>query len=156
MPPTETPKVLVYLAYGVSFSAPLGARIPFELRDGVGIPPLGNVLTVVGAQSAIPMLHGGGGTVAPRPACIFMRGDANFDGDPDVADAIFVLSYLFRGNPATCLDALDANDSGNVDIGDAIYVLAFLFAGGPVPVYPYPDEGIDPTDDDELGECVCP
>jgi len=78
----------------------------------------------------------------------FIRGDANMDGMTNIADAIYTLSYLFAGKPASCLDALDSNDDGQVNIADAIYLLQYLFANGPEPPKPFPEAGTDPTPDD--------
>jgi hypothetical protein len=78
----------------------------------------------------------------------FARGDVNADGSVDLSDPIFGLGYLFLGNQiSVCLDALDTDDSGNLDISDAIYVLTFLFQGGPPPPAPFPEAGLDPTED---------
>ncbi len=156
LPAAPAARALLYLEYGVAFWAPLDVRIPIELRNGIGAPPIDNVLTIAGAASVWPALAGGSAATAPRPACPFTRGDGNFDRVVDIADAIFVLGYLFA-HAATpcCLDATDANDSGSVDIGDAIYVLTYLFGNGSMPAYPFPDRGIDPTADG-LPECVCP
>jgi len=158
LPPTTKANVLAYLTYDVRFSAPVNAVVPFEFRNGIGDPPISNVLTVAGAQSALPMLHSGGAVAVPRPACLFIRADANFDREINLADAIYILAYLFgrgEGEP-TCMDACDANDSGSVDIGDAIYILGFLFAKGSPPAYPFPDPGIDADPTDDLGPCECP
>jgi hypothetical protein len=58
----------------------------------------------------------------------FLRGDANGDGASDVADAIFALTYLFKGGTEPgCLDAADANDSGAVNLSDALYILRSQF-----------------------------
>ena len=78
----------------------------------------------------------------------FIRGDANLDGDVDVADPVATLIYLFV-DPKTevCDDAADANDDGHVDVGDAIYTLSWLFQGGADPAMPFPDAGTDPTAD---------
>ncbi|OUU23346.1 MAG: hypothetical protein CBC13_05695 [Planctomycetia bacterium TMED53] len=77
---------------------------------------------------------------------LFVRGDANDDGNVNVADAISTLQYLFNGAATPdCLSALDANDSGSVNIADAIHVLGFLFSGGPPPANPFPNPGQDPT-----------
>jgi len=89
----------------------------------------------------------------------FSRGDANDDGNRNIADAIFILGYLFAGGDAPrCPDAADANDDGNLNIADAISVLGHLFGGtGPLPA-PFPGCGSDPTGD-TLGPCVtanCP
>ncbi len=156
LPPAPTEKILVFLKYDVSLSAPIGALIPLELRNGIGTPPIDNVFTVVGAQSAMPRLSGGGAFVTRRPECPFVRGDPNFSGAVDLADAIYCLSYLFAdGETPPCLDAADSNDSGSIDISDGIYILGYLFGGGSPPPYPFPSGGADPTDD-PLPECRCP
>ena len=77
----------------------------------------------------------------------FVRGDANFDGGVDVADAITILGQLFQGLPSgNCLDASDVNDDGTRNIADAIALLDALFGGGPA-IPPPTTEGFDPTED---------
>ncbi len=64
----------------------------------------------------------------------FQRGDTNGDGVIDIADAIYLLNYLFKGDsPPDPLEAGDANCDGMVEIGDAIYLLNYLFKNGPPP-----------------------
>ena len=64
----------------------------------------------------------------------FLRGDANGDGVITVADAIYLLNYLFRHGPEPDPYALgDANGDGTIVVGDAIYLLNYLFRGGPAP-----------------------
>ncbi|MFN0058668.1 MAG: proprotein convertase P-domain-containing protein [Planctomycetota bacterium] len=80
----------------------------------------------------------------------FRRADANADGALNIADAIFILSWLFAaGSPTpSCVDAADANDDGSGNIGDAIFVLSALFlAGAPPPPPPGSVCGPDPTAD---------
>jgi PKD repeat protein len=85
---------------------------------------------------------------------IFRRGDSNDDDRVDIADAIFILNYLFLGTGTpNCEDAMDIDDGGSVDLTDAVRLLNFLFAGGVRPEPPYPDPGSDPTEDD-LSECL--
>ena len=81
-------------------------------------------------------------------ASVFVRGDSNGDGTPNISDAVATLSYLFSGGaePA-CLDAADADDRGTVEITDAVYLLNHLFSGGQPPPAPYPAAGADPTED---------
>lgn len=83
----------------------------------------------------------------------FIRGDSNINGKVDISDAINILNWLFLGTGIMpCEDAGDANDSGNIDLSDAVYILGHLFAGAnPAPPEPFPDAGIDPTDD----ELIC-
>ncbi len=79
----------------------------------------------------------------------FKRGDTNGDESINIADAIFVLGFLFaQGRAPGCLDTADTNDSGKIDIGDAIFLLSHLFAhGGPLKD-PFGACGIDPTIDE--------
>lgn len=86
-----------------------------------------------------------GGCAAP--VVPFRRGDVNTDARLDISDGIFLLEYLFFGRSLGCLDAGDANDDANLDISDPIWVLSYLFQGGAAPVAPYPDCGVDPSDD---------
>jgi uncharacterized lipoprotein YddW (UPF0748 family) len=86
-------------------------------------------------------------------ASLFIRGDSNGDGTPNISDAVATLSYLFAGgNAPDCLDAADSDDRGTVEITDAVYLLNHLFSGGPTLPPPYPAAGSDPTEDD-LEDC---
>jgi hypothetical protein len=84
----------------------------------------------------------------PDPPGQFRRGNANADTALDIADAVFVLAYLFASGPApSCKNAADANDDGKLDLADAVAVLAHLFAGGAMS-QPLDQCGPDPTPDD--------
>ena len=62
----------------------------------------------------------------------FHRGDTNSDGKLDIADGIFLLSYLFRaGAKPGCLESANANDDRYLDMADAIYIINHLFRAGP-------------------------
>jgi hypothetical protein len=72
----------------------------------------------------------------------FIRGDTNGSGAIDIADAVFLLDYLFAtGGQPSPEEAGDANNDGGVDISDAIYLLLFLFNSGEEPSAPFPDAG---------------
>lgn len=81
---------------------------------------------------------------------LFVRGNANGDATVDLSDIVRILTFLFLGDPAHCKDAADIDDSGRVDISDVIHLLKFLFLGAVEVPPPYPEPGIDPTDDDDL------
>ena len=82
------------------------------------------------------------------PVASFVRGRCNDDASFDIADAIFLLDFLFAGGATpNCRDACDLNDDGGNDIADAISILGVLFSGAPSPVAPFPDCGADPTAD---------
>ena len=78
----------------------------------------------------------------------YQRGDANLDGQINIADVIKITAYLFQGDQSLyCLKAADSNDDGLLNIADAIYLSSYLFTGGPPPAEPFNMPGQDPTDD---------
>jgi hypothetical protein len=65
-------------------------------------------------------------------------GDANSDGTIDIADATYLMAYIFSGGPAPadCNYANgmgDANGDGEIDISDAVYLVSYIFSGGAAP-----------------------
>lgn len=82
---------------------------------------------------------------------VFLRGDADNNGKLDMTDAIFILRHLYQGGEAPlCEDAADADDTGVIALTDAVRILSFLFRGGPPPLFPFPEKGVDQSED-ELG-----
>jgi len=78
----------------------------------------------------------------------FIRGDANKDDGVDVSDPVFLIDHIFRGGRLPpCLDAADANNDTDIDLSDPIWMLNYLFKGGPQPSEPFPQAGVDPSDD---------
>ncbi|MEC9475756.1 MAG: right-handed parallel beta-helix repeat-containing protein [Planctomycetota bacterium] len=72
----------------------------------------------------------------------FVRGDCNYSGDIDLADAIMSLEYLFTfGDVPFCVEACDYVGDGVVGIEDSISTLSYLFLAGPPPGAPYPLPG---------------
>ena len=83
----------------------------------------------------------------------FMRGDVNADEMINIADPIFILSFIFSGGDApSCHDAADANDDGIENIADAITALSYIFSGGKPPPKPFGRCGCDVTED--MLDCV--
>ena len=67
----------------------------------------------------------------------YLCGDANGDGSANVGDAVFLVSYVFKGGAAPnpiCVG--DANGDGNTNVGDAVYMISYIFKGGAAPVEP--------------------
>jgi len=61
-------------------------------------------------------------------------GDANFDYEVNIADAIVILGDLFLGTQSIlCPEAADFNKDLTVNITDPIGILNFLFLGDPAP-----------------------
>ena len=113
-------------------------------------------------EDGVPFSEGDGITVSKfpvmEPGPSFIRGDANADGDVNLADGVFVLNYLFGGAVALhCKEASDANADGGSDIADVVYILNFLFTGGDEPPAPFPECG---TVDGAVVDCggfpACP
>ena len=78
----------------------------------------------------------------------FVRGDSNASGRVDLADIIFILSYLFRnGEAPPCLDAANVNGDVAIDISDAIFMLNYIFNHAAPPKPPFPDCGTIPKEE---------
>lgn len=92
---------------------------------------------------------------------LFIRGDADGDGQVLINDAVFELAALFVvGAPyPNCADAADTNDDGTFNISDPVFLLGYLFTSGPTIPEPFPLCGPDPTDPDALfcdsGPLIC-
>ncbi len=109
----------------------------FNLAEGS--PAIGN-----GRENADIGAFQSGGPVLPT----FIRGDIDANTAVEITDVILSLSYLFLGEAApSCLDRLDADDDGEVVITDPIYLLSYMFLGDSPPPAPFPEPGMDPTDD---------
>ncbi len=66
--------------------------------------------------------------------CEYICGDANGDDELNLGDAVFIISYAFKGGPAPEPEASgDANCDGEANIGDAVYLINYVFKGGPDP-----------------------
>jgi PKD repeat protein len=140
----------------VSASARPGSVTRIALRNQIGKPPLNNIFTVNGF-SILPVL-GEEATVTIRkltfpPPRFFIRGDTDLSGTVSLTDAVLILGYLFSGGvDLACADAADMSDDGLLDVSDAVYLLNFLFKSASYPAPPFPDPGLDATDD-LLPEC---
>jgi hypothetical protein len=97
-------------------------------------------------RESLEMLGSPGRADVAGPAGGLVRpGDLTLEGRLDISDAIALLGYLFRGDPASlpCGDGTpaapgsaalaDADGDGKVNLTDPIHVLQFLFQGGPPP-----------------------
>jgi len=87
---------------------------------------MGNIDVTVTDHNCLP--HQGLMSVTSRV------GDANNDGNIDVADMVFILNYLFIGGPPP--DPLingDVDCDGVIDGGDVVFLMNYLFQKGPSP-----------------------
>ena len=72
--------------------------------------------------------------------CITSCGDANGDGEVNIGDVVYLVSYLYKnGSPPECdpiTECGDVNRDGLVDVGDVLYLVNYLYRGGPAPGAP--------------------
>ncbi|MFN0057774.1 MAG: dockerin type I repeat-containing protein [Planctomycetota bacterium] len=131
----------------VNGSLPIGTCPMFQLASGFGSPtPLDNLCIISGGQGVIPFLDSGIVCVGNPPP--FRRGDTNSDTALNIADAIYLVQYIFvGGTQPSCFDAADSNDDSTVNVADVIYILNGQFSGGAPPPAPFPSCGNDPTAD---------
>jgi len=71
--------------------------------------------------------------VPPGAGPVFIRGDANADGSPDVTDAVFLLTHMYPTPNFVCMRAADCNYDNSVDISDASFLLMHLFPNPSLP-----------------------
>jgi hypothetical protein len=68
--------------------------------------------------------------------CPWLVADANNDGNVNISDAVYIISYIFSGGGAPTPNAIgsgDADCSGGVNISDAVLLISYIFSGGPAP-----------------------
>jgi hypothetical protein len=67
----------------------------------------------------------------------YVCGDADGDETISVADAVFLIAFVFSGGPAPDpLAAGDANCDEIVNLSDAVYIVKYIFESGPPPCCP--------------------
>jgi len=70
----------------------------------------------------------------------YICGDPNGDGEVTVADAVYLVIYLFKdGSPPECppfpyASCGDANGDDEVTVSDVVYLVIYLFKDGPPPI----------------------
>jgi len=71
------------------------------------------------------------------PCCIDIRGDVDYDGsyEPNIADLVFLVDYMFTGGPPPpCMDEADIDGSGSIpDVADLVHLVNYMFEGGAPP-----------------------
>lgn len=111
-------------------------------NPGELVPPDTSSLTIYTTTDAPGGIHpiaisatGGGIThEIPLSCVILMRGDANGDGEITIADAVYLIRYLFQGGSSPePIQIGDANCNSEVNIVDVVYLINYIFRGGPPP-----------------------
>ncbi len=118
-----------------------GATVALTWDDGLGSPPVANVVVVDGG-SLQALFDDGSITLNAVVTVDFIRGDVNGDEKVNIADGIWIIYELFLNGPTSaCPISRDANADGFVDTGDAVFVFNYRFLDGPEPSAPFPDCG---------------
>lgn len=151
-----TTESLPSCSLGISYAQQLekskgGNEVVWTDRDG-DLTGTGLTLSADGVVSGVPMIsgmisfvaevHDNLGTSDEREYSIeifkYMNGDANADIQVNIADAVYVLNYVFkRGQPPYPVAAAgDANCDGAANVGDVVFVITYVFNGGPGPACP--------------------
>ncbi|MEE8142006.1 MAG: hypothetical protein V3T77_02795 [Planctomycetota bacterium] len=136
IPVGSNQSIIAYNFQSVNDPGLIGTCTNVQLVNGLGSPPISNVITVDGLSVAPKLVPG---TICFQALPVFKRGDANTDGIVDVADVIFVIQFLFvSGAVPDCQDSADGNNDQLLDVSDAIFLINFLFSSGAIPPAPGP------------------
>ncbi len=66
--------------------------------------------------------------------CCSLSGDIDYQGDINVGDITYLVSFLFKGGPPSpCGGNADVDGSGDVNVADLTYLVNYLFKGGAPP-----------------------
>ena len=120
-------------------------RIPLEFVRQAQRPAAPAIFSVENLPVAARSLKDGAVILtAPPMRPAFIRGDANTDGQVDIADPAFILQWQFLGDRRPrCEAAADVNSDTVLDVSDAVDLLNFIFLGGPRPFPPQGRPGPD-------------
>lgn len=140
-----------------------GESFSLDFVDGLRGPgaAINNSVTVLGKTVVPGSTTGASGDVTVVVAAAYVRCDPNNDLKNDIADAVWMISELFRVGPATaCPDSADCDDDGTGGtMGDISYAIGYQFMGGMAPAAPFPGCGNDPASTPETcpaGSTGCP
>jgi N-acetylmuramoyl-L-alanine amidase len=89
-------------------------------------------VTVVDVRGGSNFITGYLGIYDPETSCLC--GDVTDNSVVDIADVVFLVTYLYaEGPPPDPMETGDVNNDCVVNIADAVYIQNYLFGGGPPP-----------------------
>jgi len=66
--------------------------------------------------------------------CDYVCGDADGDSQINLADAVMLINYVFKGGPPPGPECVgDANGDDAINIADSVHLINYIFKGGPPP-----------------------
>lgn len=151
-----TDLAIVRFVYEASATALDGDMVNLTFTGGLGNPAVA-LVAVVDGNTVVPTTTGGVVTLEEVVDVAYLRGDANADGDIDIADGIWILNFLWQGGPASpCAAAQDANGDGMGDTSDAMYIIFYQLLDGPAPVGNFPNCDFADVADCAMSTPTCP
>ncbi len=127
----KTMMAALFIVVGVTFLLPvssLGSDRPNQSPTDVDISA--RILHLQAVDDGSPMQT----ALSPSDCCI-VPGDANHDGECNVADAVRLVCWIFgMCEPPPCMGEGDVNADCAVNIGDAVYLINYIFKNAPPPV----------------------
>ena len=74
----------------------------------------------------------------------YFCGDANSDETVNVADAVWIINYVFAGgDPPDPMESCDCNCDSDCNVVDAVWLINYIFIGGDEPCANCPQKGIE-------------
>jgi hypothetical protein len=101
---------------------------------------LAGVPSDTGLISFTGMVQDAGGLMAEKQYSFriwlpFICGDASMDYQLNLGDAVYLISYIFKGGPEPFpLCVADANGDDDINVGDVVFLINYIFNAGPVPL----------------------
>ena len=123
-------------AHGTSLSTPLVggcAAVLLSARPDLNPIQVQEALTMTATNASAPDNNYGWGIIDLLAAINyqFVSGDANQDDKTDIADAVFLINYLFNdGPPPDPFYKGNVNCDDEIDVTDTVYLINYLFKNG--------------------------
>jgi hypothetical protein len=121
----------------ITLAAGQDSLIRFEFQTPVGIPlnTIDELYLSARSQGDTAIFD----SLASRFRIVLQHGDANFDGDINLLDILYLISYKFHGasEPIPVLEAGDMDCNDQVNLLDILDLISYVYkSGGPAPCNP--------------------
>lgn len=136
------------LLFSFNMKVVAGASPAWIDLDSTFASPAGNFLLSVDADSTAgininaitPQFVDCGALDVGLGMGLFLCGDVDGNGGLNIADAVYLIGYIFGSTPApTPLESGDVDCSGGINMSDVVYLIAYIFGSGPPPCDPNGD-----------------
>ena len=89
---------------------------------------------IISAYTMSEQYAGNAEVMVVGDTCDYVCGDADGEGTINIADAVFLINYIFVGGPAPQpLAAGDVDCGGTINIADVVYLINYIFSHGAQP-----------------------